>query len=295
MAGRRKAAAQQTPATGGSSQPLRLPDDNRVGEYDRTLDIAFEDAHAALVPRVAFTTAEASASMPIVTSQSQFEEVALVTSHPPAVENSDINYRYNKPKISSARLPPVLLYVDAKSTPNSQPISTFPLAPDHFLLTLIQYNVLRGLMSNLKLCALTREVPDYCGIDQFITTLPTPSSQPPVFSPTPLQLRTPHTPWLDSVPDPTFRDNLILATTQELYDADDFCNDMCGGLWEGYNDCERRGFLVWGEPWRVESWEVSEGFARKWGGLLRGCEEMMGATNRWRELRGEERIVLEVE
>ena len=45
---------------------------------------------------------------------------------------------------------------------------------------------------------------------------------------------------------------------------------MIGGLCEEYNNCERRGVLVWVEPWCVEGWEVSEGFARKWGRLLRG-------------------------
>ena len=56
---------------------------------------------------------------------------------------------------------------------------------------------------------------------------------------------------------------------------------------------ESRGLLVWGEPWEVGSWEVSEGFVGRWGFLLRGCGEMVRATNGWREGRGEEALVVE--
>jgi hypothetical protein len=86
---------------------------------------------------------------------------------------------------------------------------------------------------------------------------------PPSFRPTRIQRTTPHKPHLDSIPCPLFRDNLILATSRNLFDEDEFCDDLCGGLWSGYNDSEKRGLLVWGEPWQMSSWEISEGFARK--------------------------------
>ena len=88
------------------------------------------------------------------------------------------------------------------------------------------------------------------------------------------------------------RDNLILM--KGSYDHDDLCSDMVGGLFEGFNECENRGILVWSEPWCAEGWEVTEGFARKWGRLLRGCGELIESTNRWRGLRGEEPLVVEV-
>ena len=69
---------------------------------------------------------------------------------------------------------------------------------------------------------------------------------------------------------------------------------MVGGLFEGYSDLEMRGMLIWGEPWRIDGWEVTEGFLRKWGWLLKGCDEMIEASNRWRGLRGEEPLVVEV-
>jgi hypothetical protein len=41
-------------------------------------------------------------------------------------------------------------------------------------------------------------------------------------------------------------------------------------------------------------WEVTEGFLRKWGFLLEGCDELIESTNRWRALRGEERLIIEL-
>lgn len=79
-----------------------------------------------------------------------------------------------------------------------------------------------------------------------------------------------------------------------MYDQDDMCDDICGGLYDGYDDVETRGLLVWGDPWRLSSWEISAGFAAKWAFLLRGCEDMVRATNVWRESRGEEPLVMEV-
>jgi hypothetical protein len=40
---------------------------------------------------------------------------------------------------------------------------------------------------------------------------------------------------------------------------------------------------------------MSEGFAKKWGFVLKGCEEEINATNKWRALRDEEPLVIELE
>jgi len=50
---------------------------------------------------------------------------------------------------------------------------------------------------------------------------------------------------------------------------------------------DRNGVIVWGEPWDVGSWELMEGFVRKWGFLLAGCEVLIEGSNRWRARRGE--------
>ena len=73
-------------------------------------------------------------------------------------------------------------------------------------------------------------------------------------------------------------------------------HDLLGGLWEGFSDseCERRGLIAWSTPWEISGWEVSEGFLKKWGWSLRGCEGVLEATNRWRALRGEEPLAVKI-
>jgi hypothetical protein len=181
-------------------------------------------------------------------------------------------------------IPPVI-----PSTSSSTFTLHFPLSPDHYLITLIQYNVFRAILTNFSLCSLLSTVPNTCTNTFLIPLIPTPSSPPPTFFPTPLQLSQPHSVWIDSIPCPRLRDNLIRE--QGKYDEDELCEDVCGGLYEGYDDCEARGLLVWSSPWEVGSWEISVGFAERWGWLLAGCDEMWRATDRWREGRGEEALV----
>ena len=120
------------------------------------------------------------------------------------------------------------------------------------------------------------------------------SSIPPSLAPTLLQRSTTQELWIDILPMGAFRDNLILATTHGSIDVDEFCGDMLGGLFEGYNDLELKGVLCWSDPWCADGWEVTEGFLRKWGFVIKGCQELMDATNRWRALRNEEPLVLEL-
>lgn len=88
------------------------------------------------------------------------------------------------------------------------------------------------------------------------------------------------------------RDNLIRLSQQ--YDAHDLQRDLAKSLYEGFVDGEQRGCLVWGEPWTVNGWEVSRGFVRKWGFLLKGCSDLVASTNRWRESRGEDPLIIEM-
>jgi hypothetical protein len=179
----------------------------------------------------------------------------------------------------------------------------FPLSSDH-LITLIQYNVLRACLANLKLLDLVdvARTPEECGSDVLhILTDPAPESTtgkpiiPPHLQPTLLQKAVEHPPWIDIIPHPTWRDNLILG--QGTYDADDICNDVVGGIWDELpgEGVEERGVIAWSPPWDIGGWEVSEGFLKKWGWLLRGCGEVLEATNRWRTMRGEEELIAELE
>ncbi|KAK4198614.1 hypothetical protein QBC40DRAFT_90896 [Triangularia verruculosa] len=91
--------------------------------------------------------------------------------------------------------------------------------------------------------------------------------------PTPLQQRVPHKGWIDSVPFPRLRDNLIMY--QDVYDTAEFYSDMVNGGSQGYQDDE---CAVLCDPWGEEGWELSEGFVRKWSPLLEGCEILVRTT-----------------
>lgn len=190
-------------------------------------------------------------------------------------------------------IPPLIPYLDSSAPAISTWTITFPLSPDHHLLTLMQYNVLRATMTNLAILSLLDTLPiECCAARELIGLLPTPDTIPPTFRPTPLQLSVPHDFWIDAFPVPQMRDNLIRL--QGTYDQDDLCVDLCGGLYEGFDEIEMRGILIWGDPWCSDGWEVTEGFVKKWGFILRGCNGLIDATNRYRTARGEDRLVFEV-
>lgn len=112
-----------------------------------------------------------------------------------------------------------------------------------------------------------------------------PSYNPPkVLEPTPVQKAILHHPWLDIFPFAKFRDNIILAADAELLDDGELCEDVAEA---NLQNTERPSLIVWGDASLPHSWEASPLFLRKWGWLLHGCPEMLEATNRWRQSRGE--------
>lgn len=184
-------------------------------------------------------------------------------------------------------IPPLLRYGQ-----DSPPIS-FPLSADHCLITLVQYNVVRAMLYNMSILSMMDHFPQQCGRSLRIPCFGsiTPERIPLDLQPTPMQESVPHAFWINAIPFPRLRDNLIIMSGK--YDSDGLLYDLGQGLYEGFDDPERRGFLVWGDPWRADGWEVSEGFAGKWGWMLAGCMDVMEFTNRWRDIRGEEKLVLE--
>jgi hypothetical protein len=183
--------------------------------------------------------------------------------------------------------------------PLSQPLNlkvVFPLAPDH-LISLVQYNVLRACLRNMQILSLFHTIPPECTYALAVVPFPAdPPGQniPESFRPTAIQMTVPHPQWIGMIPHPQWRDNLIVA--QGTYNQDEMCDDIVGGLWDGFPDDEvlLRGVVAWDTPWDVGGWEVSEGFLKKWSWVLRGCEEVLEATNRWRALRSEEPLVFGV-
>ena len=133
---------------------------------------------------------------------------------------------------------------------------------------------------------------------------------PPTLHPTLLQKTIPHHPEIDVFPFPIYRDNLIRAggtiddtelCVDVLYGVDLDSNKQpvsrppvndCGDT--GLGDSGRTGLIVWSDPWLQSSWEVEEGFARKYWHLLRGCDELVRSTDFWRRKRGERPLGLKV-
>lgn len=194
----------------------------------------------------------------------------------------------------SKLIPPLLALSSRTAVPPTCP--TLPeailvLSADHCLLTLVHYNVLRAVLSNLSILSLLSNFPPTCGP---LLNIPSfgvvpPHLIPPDLQPTPLQNQTPHPFWIDAIPFPGMRDNLILHLGQ--YDIDDLRFDFGEGLYVGFDDVERRCCLVWGQPWSIRGWEVSEGFIKKWRFLLQDCSTIIDSTNYWRGIRGEDYIL----
>ncbi|KUJ15232.1 uncharacterized protein LY89DRAFT_735363 [Mollisia scopiformis] len=101
---------------------------------------------------------------------------------------------------------------------------------DH-VLTLIKFNVFRALVHNaitlnlsvestLEDNALSPFASKSKSENPFMPLLPA------VLQPTLIQRQIPHHPWLDLLPVPRMRDNIILAG--EDYDGFDLCKDLCG-------------------------------------------------------------------
>ncbi|KAJ4865693.1 hypothetical protein T069G_02223 [Trichoderma breve] len=172
--------------------------------------------------------------------------------------------------------------------------TVFPLSSDH-LIPLVQFNAFRGTLTNMTILSVTHLIPPECDITEALHSTPLftpPPAPPPSLMPTALQQSVPHDTWVDLLPDATMRDNAI--RTMHLFHAEDICGDMLGNPQQERNTIEMNGVLVWGNPWDASGWEMTEGFLKKWGFLLKGCWEAMAATNHWRAQRGDEPLVFDV-
>lgn len=114
---------------------------------------------------------------------------------------------------------------------------------------------------------------------------------PRCLQPTDRQWAMPHHPWIDVLPFPQMRDNLLQRYVEDTetgaliatFDEEKLCRWMIGV------DPEQKegGFILWGNPWELSSWEVTEDFIRHWGWSLNGCEGLIKSSNYWRRRRGE--------
>ncbi|KZL73479.1 hypothetical protein CI238_12018, partial [Colletotrichum incanum] len=172
------------------------------------------------------------------------------------------------------------------------PALWFPLCRDN-LVPLVFYNVFRATITNIHILSLTSLLGNPCTPNPSTTILfPSPQSVPATLLPTMIQKSTPHECWIDIFPSGTMRDNAIKFRAN--YDHHELCSDLVG-CQEGNKCPDQPGIIAWSDPWHPDGWEVTEKFIDKWGFLLKGCDDVMIATNRWRALRDEEPLVWEME
>ncbi|TGO47625.1 hypothetical protein BCON_0270g00230 [Botryotinia convoluta] len=154
------------------------------------------------------------------------------------------------------------------------------------LLVLLKVNVFRALISNSIALGIPSDVitdddamSPFCPLSVDINGI---LKLPPTLRPTDLQTQIPHHPWIDCLPVPQMRQNLIRAGN--AYDVMDLCGDLVGLFSAGTG---RTGMIIWGEPWDVAGWEVTEGFLERWGWTIKGCWDLFESTNKWRAGRGQ--------
>lgn len=110
------------------------------------------------------------------------------------------------------------------------------------------------------------------------------------------QITMKHHPYIDILPFPTLRKNLISCSSD--FDEDGFFDDMLTGLlcWggAGVTRADRAistGQVSTGTPWDSRSWEATEWFLKKYWGLLGGEEgELVRQSQWWRIMRGDTEI-----
>lgn len=158
------------------------------------------------------------------------------------------------------------------------------------LLTLIQFNVFRALISNTSALGFTMDWLEEDAISPWNSTSGSViSSCPASLRPTAIQRTIPHHPWIDLFPIPQMRDNMLLAG--DSYDEYELCNDLVD-----FCDVpnEKTGLIVWGEPWDPSGWEMSESFLSRWRWVVNGCVGLLASTNYWRAQRGERELVFQL-
>ena len=110
------------------------------------------------------------------------------------------------------------------------------------------------------------------------------------------QITVKHHPYIDILPFPTLRKNLIIH--QEEIDEDEFFQDLLtgivcwGGAGIGRKDREdSTGYASTGTPWDVRSWEARVWFLQKYWTLLGGEDgELVRQSEWWRSIRGEDTV-----
>ncbi|KIW80554.1 hypothetical protein Z517_07170 [Fonsecaea pedrosoi CBS 271.37] len=156
------------------------------------------------------------------------------------------------------------------------------------LLTLIKFNVFRALMANDKTLGFVNQWLQCEAISPFFRspdgTQAAVQTCPANLRPTNLQLIVAHHPWIDLLPDPRMRNNILLLGDD--YDDEPLCHDVV----DNRHGKQSESLIVWGDPCDPDSWEIGEDFCKKWPWVVQGCHRLFKATNNWRVRRGEPKL-----
>lgn len=210
----------------------------------------------------------------------------------------------------------------------SQPVQNVELTfPADYLLHLIHQNVYRALISNkFTLGRASKQFHPRAKRTDTVwsrtpcfgsaVVVPIGLKMPDSIVPTPMQMEVCHSTWINMIPFPRLRDNLI--QWESSFDHGEFLQDIVGQMMD--LDLARRaytqessaipsrvrlvnsdedditagmgGLIITGEPYVKESWEATPGFLKKWTWAVEGCEELVEVSNRWRVARGEDPLQL---
>ncbi|KAF2010525.1 hypothetical protein BU24DRAFT_356431 [Aaosphaeria arxii CBS 175.79] len=152
----------------------------------------------------------------------------------------------------------------------------------NFLLSLVKFNVLRGLLMNMKSLNLSSSWLFDENAVSAIYTGHFNGNVPDSLRPTHLQRTVEHHPWLDLFPFPAMRDNMLMA-------YNNFDENRLSGVLVGVCNSPRtrQGLIIWREAWDPYGWEATQEFHDNYGWLLKGCPELIQSSNSWRAQRGE--------
>lgn len=98
-----------------------------------------------------------------------------------------------------------------------------------------------------------------------------------------------HDPFIDAIPHPRFRYNVLRYIASRQVDTQRLgaCLRRSGTLSTVGGKQMRDGLIVWSNPESIQNWELSEAFVMNWSCFLEGCEDWIEASNWWRQRRGE--------
>ena len=122
-----------------------------------------------------------------------------------------------------------------------QSMFAIPGLAEHRYISLTEYSVLRAYVQNARLLAISLQVfADDDALSPWTISNPYPALAPYDVCPTPLQLSTPHHPYIDVIGPPSLRDNILLSVLTEEQE-DQFCHDV-----------HSSAFTIWGsQPWNA--------------------------------------------